>query len=120
VVAVLLLRSHRQPGVREQASGRNAEGPARFLKAADICAAEPERSARLLAERGFTGNAELATQALREIPYARWRHYDSADSLRFYALRLHEFGAIKTSPQKLIAQASDWRFIDQLKKEMKA
>jgi NitT/TauT family transport system substrate-binding protein len=59
-------------------------------------------------------------QALREIPYRRWRELDSADSLRFYALRLHEVGAIKTHPQKLLAQATDWRFVEQLRKELKA
>ena len=38
--------------------------------------------------------------------------------MRFYALRLHEPGMIK-SPQKLIAQGTDWRFFNELKKEMK-
>jgi NitT/TauT family transport system substrate-binding protein len=91
-----------------------------LLKAADICAAEPEQSARHLVARGFASNAEFATQALREIPYARWRDLDSADSLRFYALRLHEVGAIRTSPQKLLAQGTDWRFVEQLRKELKS
>jgi len=27
---------------------------------------------------------------------------------------------IKTSPQKLIAQGTDWRFLNELKKELKA
>lgn len=56
---------------------------------------------------------------LRDIPYKRWREYDSADSLRFYALRLHEAGMLKTAPQKLLAQGTDWRFVDQLRKELK-
>ena len=42
------------------------------------------------------------------------------DTLRFHALRLHEVGMIKSSPQKLIAQGTDWRFLNQLKKELKA
>jgi NitT/TauT family transport system substrate-binding protein len=91
-----------------------------LLKATDICAADPEQSAHTLVARGFANNAELAMQALREIPYRRWRELDSADSLRFYALRLHEVGAIKTHPQKLLAQATDWRFVEQLRKELKA
>jgi len=37
----------------------------------------------------------------------------------FYALRLHEAGMIKSSPQKLIAEGTDWRFFNALKKEMK-
>jgi NitT/TauT family transport system substrate-binding protein len=39
--------------------------------------------------------------------------------VRFYALRLHEAGMIKSSPQKLIAQGTDWRFLNELKKEFK-
>ena len=103
--------------------GRNPVATRRALralvKAAEICAAEPERTVRTLVERGFFKNAEFAAQALREIPYRRWREFDSADSLRFYALRLHEVGAIKSSPRQLLARGTDWRFIEQLKKEMK-
>ena len=39
--------------------------------------------------------------------------------MRFYALRLHAAGMIKASPQKLIAEGTDWRFFNELKKEMK-
>ena len=39
--------------------------------------------------------------------------------MRFYALRLHELGMIKSSPQKIIANGTDWRFLDQLKRELK-
>jgi NitT/TauT family transport system substrate-binding protein len=91
-----------------------------LVKAADICAAEPERVARSLVERGFYKDYEFSAQALKDIPYKRWREYDSADSMRFYALRLHEAGMIKSNPQKLIAAGTDWRFIEQLKKELKA
>ena len=45
--------------------------------------------------------------------------YDPGDTLRFYALRLHEAGMIKSSPKKLIAQGTDWRFLNDLKKELK-
>ena len=90
-----------------------------LLKAADLCAREPERVARFLLERKYTGQYEYALQTLREVPYTRWREFVPEDSVRFYALRLHEGGMIKTSPQKLITQGTDWRFFDQLKKEMK-
>ena len=59
-------------------------------------------------------------QALREMPYGRWREYDAEDTVRFYALRLHEAGMIKTTPQKIIAQGTDWRFLNELKRELKA
>jgi NitT/TauT family transport system substrate-binding protein len=55
---------------------------------------------------------------LREISYGQWRDYDPEDTVRFYALRLHEVGMIKTTPQKNIAQGTDWRFLRELKKEM--
>jgi len=53
------------------------------------------------------------------LPYTRWREDDPADTIRFYALRLHEVGMIRSSPQKLIAQSTDWRFLNELKKELK-
>jgi NitT/TauT family transport system substrate-binding protein len=39
--------------------------------------------------------------------------------VRFYALRLHEVGMLKSSPQRLIAQGTDWRFFSELKQELK-
>ena len=90
-----------------------------LLKATDLCAAEPEHTARTLVDRGFYKDLGYSAQALRDIPYKRWREYDSADSLRFYALRLHEAGLIKSNPQTLLAQGTNWRFIDQIKREMK-
>jgi NitT/TauT family transport system substrate-binding protein len=35
------------------------------------------------------------------------------------ALRLHEAGMIKAPPQKILAQGTDWRFLNELKKELK-
>ena len=82
-------------------------------------AQEPERVARLLLDRGVVKHYDYAVQTIKELPYARWRDYDSTDTLRFYALRLHEAGLVKSSPQKIIAQGSDLRFVDELKKELK-
>ncbi len=90
-----------------------------ILKAADLCATEPERVARSLFERRFTPRYDYAVQVMKELPYGKWREYDPEDTLRFYALRLHEAGMIKSSPQKLIAQSTDWRFLNELKKELK-
>ena len=59
-------------------------------------------------------------QELNALPYNRWRESNPEDTLRFHALRLHEVGMIKASPQKLIAQGTDWRFLNELKKELKA
>jgi NitT/TauT family transport system substrate-binding protein len=39
--------------------------------------------------------------------------------VRWYAQRLHEVGLLKSSPQQLIAQRTDWRFLNELKQELK-
>jgi NitT/TauT family transport system substrate-binding protein len=91
-----------------------------ILKANDICAAEPARTARRLVEGGFTESYDYTLQTLTEIPYARWREFDPEDSMRFYALRLHEVGMIKSTPNKIIAAGTDWRFLNELKRELKA
>jgi NitT/TauT family transport system substrate-binding protein len=90
------------------------------LKAADLCASKPEVAARLIVEGGFTERYEYALQTLTENPYGAWREYDAEDTIRFYALRLHEAGTIKSSPQKIIADGTDWRFLNEVKRELKA
>jgi NitT/TauT family transport system substrate-binding protein len=90
-----------------------------ILKASDLCGAEPDRVARVLVERKFTSRVDYMTQVLRDLPYGKWREFDPEDTLRFYALRLHEAGLLKSNPQKLIAQATDWRFFHELKRELK-
>ena len=91
-----------------------------ILKAADLCAANPVRVARRLVDRGFTPRYDFALQTLDDVPYKNWRDYDAEDSLRFYALRMHEAGLIKSTPQKIIARGTDWRFLDEVKRELKA
>ena len=70
-------------------------------------------------DKGYTQRYDYALQALKDIPYSRWREYDPEDTVRFFALRLHEAGMIKSTPQKIIAQGTDWRFLNELKKELK-
>jgi NitT/TauT family transport system substrate-binding protein len=91
-----------------------------LLKATDICANEPERVARFLGEKGYEPRYDVALEVLKSLPYNRWRHDDPEDTIRFHALRLHEVGMIKTSPNKLIAQGTDWRFLNEIKRELKA
>ena len=90
-----------------------------ILKAADLCA--PSRSG------SRSGWSMAASAALRvraadadRGAYGRWREYDPEDTMRFYALRLHEAGMIKSSPNKIIAEGTDWRFLNELKRELKA
>ena len=91
-----------------------------ILKAANVCTVEPERSAKSLVEKWYPTNYDYALQVMRDLPYGKWREYDPEDAVRFYALRLQEAGMIKSSPQKIIAQGTDWRFLRELKKELKA
>jgi NitT/TauT family transport system substrate-binding protein len=90
------------------------------LKAADLCATEPDRVAKRIVSGGFAENYDYALATLSEIPYDKWREYDPEDTMRFYALRLHESGLIKSSPNKIIAENTDWRFFNELKRELKA
>lgn len=89
------------------------------LKAADICATEPERAAGRLVEAGFANRYDYALQTLNELPYDRWREFDPEDALRFYALRLHEAGMIDSTPKKILADGTDWRFLNELRRELK-
>jgi NitT/TauT family transport system substrate-binding protein len=90
-----------------------------ILKATDVCALEPERAARTIVERGFTNAYDYALATMKEIPYNRWREYDPEDTVRFYSLRLREVGMLKSNPQKILANGTDWRFLKELKKELK-
>jgi NitT/TauT family transport system substrate-binding protein len=90
-----------------------------ILKATNICAAEPKKVAQRLVDTGYTPRYDYAVEALTEIPYV-WREFDPEDSMRFFALRLHEVGMIKSTPQEIIAEGTDWRFLNELKRELKA
>jgi NitT/TauT family transport system substrate-binding protein len=91
-----------------------------LLKAADLCANAPEQAARLIVDGGFTKSYEYALQTLTENPYGAWREFDAEDSIRFYALRMHELRLIKSTPQRILAEGTDWRFLNELKRELKA
>jgi NitT/TauT family transport system substrate-binding protein len=90
-----------------------------MLKATDFCVSDPAGAARRMVEGGFTTRYDYALQTLKEVPYNKWREYDPEDTIRFYALRLREAGMIKSSPNKIIAEATDWRFLNELKRELK-
>ena len=90
-----------------------------ILKASTICALEPDRVVGLLVEKGYTREREYVRQMLKELPYTRWRDLGLEDTIRFYAVRMHEAGFIKSTPQKLLVQGTDRRFLDEIRKELK-
>ena len=90
-----------------------------ILKSADLCASNPAIAAQQLVDQGFLPSYDFALTTLNETQH-EWRGYDSEDSLRFYALRMQETGMIKSSPQQIIANGTDWRFLNELKRELKS
>jgi NitT/TauT family transport system substrate-binding protein len=91
-----------------------------LLKAADICANEPEKAARALVEKNYEPRYEVGLEVLKSLPYGRWRTDNPADSLRFHALRLRDAGMIKATPQQILEGGTDFHFVEELKKELKA
>ncbi len=91
-----------------------------ILMAADICSADPVRAARYLSDKLYEPRFQFGLNVMKKLPYNRWREANPEDTLRFHALRLHEVGMLKSSPRKLIADSTDWRFLEEIKKELKA
>ena len=89
------------------------------LKSTDLCAVEPQDAARHLVDRGLANRYEYALQTMKDVPYQRWRDDDPDDTVRLYGLRLHEAAMVKSGPQKILAQGTDWRFLNELKNELK-
>jgi NitT/TauT family transport system substrate-binding protein len=96
----------------------------RFLRAiyktAEFCTVAPPSAAQQLVDAGFAERYDYALQTIEEITYDQWHEFDSEDTLRFFALRLHEVGMLGSSPNALLAAGTDWRFVDELKRELKA
>jgi NitT/TauT family transport system substrate-binding protein len=90
-----------------------------LLKAADLCVSNPQLAARLSVDEGMASSYENALQTLKDARYDAWRSYDAEDAMRFYSLRLLEAGLITKSPEDIIARGTDWRFLNELKRELK-
>jgi NitT/TauT family transport system substrate-binding protein len=91
-----------------------------ILKSTDICASDPAWAAQRMVDDGFAPRYDEALQLLSSLPYGKWREYDPEDTLRFYALLLREVAFIKSSPQQIIAEGSNWRLLQEIKRELKA
>jgi NitT/TauT family transport system substrate-binding protein len=75
--------------------------------------------ARQIVDGGFTPRYDYAVQTFNEVPYDKWREWDAEDTIRFYALRMREAGFIRSNPQKIITEGTDWRFLNELRRELK-
>jgi NitT/TauT family transport system substrate-binding protein len=89
-----------------------------MLRATDLCVSEPALVAQRMVDKGFTKRRDDAVQTLADVPYNRWRDYDPEDTIRFYALRLREAGMVKSSPAKIIADGTNWRFLNEVRREL--
>ena len=74
----------------------------------------------LASRKGIFERYDYALQTMQDVVYNKWRIYNPEDTVRFYALRLQEAGMIKSNPQRIIAQGTDWRFLNELKRELKS
>jgi len=90
-----------------------------LLKAADIYDSAPKQVAQQLFHDRRVESYEYTAQMLAEIPYEKWREFDTEDSVRFFSLRPYEAGVIKSTPQQIIADGTDWSFLKEIKREMK-
>src|SRR5512143_2862395 len=90
-----------------------------ILMANNIVARDPELATRTLVANKIIKESDYTNtlQELKHIPYDKWRDYNPEDTIRFYALRMRDIGMIKSNPQQFIDQHTDWRFMNELKKE---
>jgi NitT/TauT family transport system substrate-binding protein len=91
-----------------------------LIKAADICSQDPERAARFLVEKGYDTRYDIVLEILKSLSYSRWRTDNPIDTIRFHALRLREAGMIKSTPQEIIKRGTNFTFLNELKRELKA
>jgi hypothetical protein len=54
---------------------------------------------------------------MSSVPYNAWRSFNPEDTLRFYALRLNEAKQIKSNPDDIIKRGTDWRYLNEVKKD---
>ena len=90
-----------------------------ILKSIDLCGSAPQAVVRQLVDRGLADNYELLAQSLTAIGYDRWRDFDTDDAIRFYTLRMREVGMSKADPINIIADGTNWQFLNEIKRELK-
>ncbi len=69
---------------------------------------------------GFALSYDDALKTSSAARFGRWREFDPEDAIRFDVLRHREVGMIKSSPNQITAESADWRFLNALKRELKA
>jgi len=80
---------------------------------------QPQAVAQQLTDGSLKARSDYARQTLADVRYDKWREFDPEDTIRFYALRLHEVGMIESDPKRIIADGTNWRFLDEIRRELK-
>jgi NitT/TauT family transport system substrate-binding protein len=86
--------------------------------ALDLCQTDPDLAVSRSIEKGWIVTEDYARRSFAQIAFDTWRNYDPEDSVRFYALRMHEAGLIQSTPEEVIAKGTDWAFFNELKQEL--
>jgi NitT/TauT family transport system substrate-binding protein len=95
-----------------------------ILRAADAVAKDKPRAAREYVAGGFNSTTaspvdEATTnEIIKDLSYD-WREFDPEETLRFFALRLADAKLIKSTPQQIISQGSDFAYMRQMRTELK-
>lgn len=94
-----------------------------LLRAADEVTKDKKRAAREYVARGFYATAspndeEITNEVIRDLSYD-WREFDPEETLRFFALRLADAKIVRSTPQQIIAQGSDFAYMRELRTELK-
>jgi len=95
------------------------------MRAADATMKDRALAAREGVARGVQGlpgfNTITDVEILNEtiaMPSYEWRELDPEETLRFFALKLADVKLVKSTPQQIIAQGSDVKYLRQLQKEL--
>ena len=90
-----------------------------FVKANQLCEFEQESTAKRLVELGAIDRYDFALKTLQDVPYGAWRNFDPRDTLRFLSLRLREARLIQSAPNQILANGTDFKFLEEIRREMK-
>jgi len=91
-----------------------------LLKAIDFCASQPSTVADQLSGGTLRSRSDYASEILTDVRYDRWRDFDPEDTLRFYGLQMQDAGLLQSDPNSIIAKDTDWRLLNELKRELKS
>jgi NitT/TauT family transport system substrate-binding protein len=89
-----------------------------ILKALDLCQEDTGATIERALGKGWIAQEAVAQRSFDQIRFDAWRSFDPEDSVRFYALKLHEAGLIGSTPEELIEKGTDWTFFNELKREL--